>query len=72
MSDDGLTDFIQIKDDFYLVKHFNDETDSFFTLQEYKMASLDINENASGRFKLISRERATELVNNSDIIKKGQ
>jgi hypothetical protein len=72
LSDDDLTDFIQIKNDFYLVKHFNDDTDSFFTLQEFRMATLDVNENGSGRFKLISKEKASELINDSDIIKKGQ
>jgi hypothetical protein len=72
LSDDDLTDFIQIKNDFYLVKHFNDDADSFFTLQEFRMASLDVNESGSGRFKLISKEKALELVNDSNIIKKGK
>ena len=67
LSDDELTDFIQIKNDFYLVKHFNDDADSFFTLQEFKMASLEVNESGSGRFKLISREEATKLIKNSNI-----
>jgi hypothetical protein len=36
------------------------------------MATLDVNESGSGRFKLISKEKASELINDSDIIKKGQ
>jgi hypothetical protein len=64
LSDDELTDFIAINDDYYLIRHFNNDADSFLTIQEFVKVADDMNLNGSGRFKLISKDKAKELINN--------